>query len=88
MHSYSVIVCHDKLLSSAVVVVLGIAAACVLWLGVLSGVTVICSFICGGIWMRLLKHGHIEVPDLCLRQQHSEKKASEASFWRRSQRLC
>lgn len=80
MHSYSVIVCHDKLLSSAVVVVLGIAAACVLWLGVLSGVTVICSFICGGIWMRLLKHGHIEVPDLCLRQQHSEKKRPKRRF--------
>ncbi|XP_037562930.1 sorting nexin-14 [Dermacentor silvarum] len=80
MHSYSVIVCHDKLLSSAVVVVLGVAAACVLWLGVLSGVTVICSFICGCVWMRLLKHGHFEVPDLFVTRKRTEKKGPRRRF--------
>lgn len=80
MHSYSVIVCHDKLLSSAVVVVLGVAAACVLWLGVLSGVTVICSFVCGCVWMRLLKHGHVEVPDLFVTNKRAEKKGTRRRF--------
>lgn len=30
--------------------------------------------------MRLLKHGHIEVPDLCLKQQHSEKSRPKRRF--------
>uniref|UniRef100_A0A1E1XCJ7 Putative sorting nexin n=1 Tax=Amblyomma aureolatum TaxID=187763 RepID=A0A1E1XCJ7_9ACAR len=81
MHSYSVIVCHDKFLSSTVVVVLGVTAACVLWLGVLSGVTVICSFICGGIWMRLLKNGHVEVPDLFVTRKRTEKKGPRRRFF-------
>ncbi|CAN8005083.1 unnamed protein product [Ixodes hexagonus] len=74
MHSCSVIVCHDKLLSSTVAAVVGIAAACVLWLGCLSGITVLVSFACGGIWMRLLKHGRVEVPDLW--GDRSRRKAS------------
>lgn len=73
MHSYSVIVCHDKLLSSTVAAVVGIAAACVLWLGCLSGITVLASFACGGIWMRLLKHGRVEVPDLWGRRSSRRK---------------
>lgn len=64
MHSCSVIVCHDKLLSATVAFVMIIAIACVVWLGFLSGITVVGSFLCGIVWMRLLKQGRVEVPDL------------------------
>ncbi|XP_064475196.1 sorting nexin-14-like [Ornithodoros turicata] len=62
--SYVLIVCHDKILSSTIAVVLAIATVCVLSFGILSGITVIGSFICGGIWMQLFRLANFEIPNL------------------------
>lgn len=75
--SYVLIVCHDKILSSTIAVVLGIATVCVLSFGIFSGLTIIGSFICGGIWMQLFRLADFEVPSLCCpRPKHKPSRCS------------